>query len=75
MKTALTALCLSLLCAAGAPALAKPAPLKVRASCAEQPRCFTTIGAALEAAGFSADASGEPGPWTQRPGRYPYRYQ
>ncbi|MGV3456015.1 pectinesterase family protein [Sphingomonas sp.] len=50
MKTALTALCLSLLCAAGAPALAKPAPLKVRASCAEQPRCFTTIGAALEAA-------------------------
>lgn len=49
MKTAIAALCLSLLSAAGSPALAKTS-LKVRASCAEQTRCFTTIGAALDEA-------------------------
>lgn len=49
MKTAIAALCLSLLSAAGSPALAKTS-LKVRASCAEQARCFATIGAALDEA-------------------------
>ncbi|RYD62914.1 MAG: hypothetical protein EOP58_12375, partial [Sphingomonadales bacterium] len=55
MKTAFAAVALSLLCAAGASAFAQTT-LKVRTSCAAQPRCYTSIAGALEAA--EADRSG-----------------
>ncbi|MCA1197265.1 pectin esterase [Sphingomonas sp. R647] len=55
MRTAFAAVALSLLCAAPAPASAQT-NLKVRTSCAAQPRCYTTIVGALEAA--EADTSG-----------------
>jgi len=55
MKTAFAAVALSLLCAAPAPASAQTT-LKVRTSCAAQPRCYTSIAGALEAA--EADRSG-----------------
>jgi pectinesterase len=56
MKTVVAALALSLAGVAATPALAQ-APLKVRASCAAQARCFTSIVAALEAA--ERDRSGK----------------
>lgn len=56
MKTVVAALALSLAGVAATPALAQ-APLKVRASCAAQARCFTSIVAALEAA--ERDRSGQ----------------